>query len=217
MHRSQLSDDVATYLREQILAGGFVPGQAVRTEAVGRDLDVSATPVREALQALRVEGFLDLVPRKGFTVAPLTGEDIRDIFEAYALIAGELTARAAARVDPAQLQELRAVHEQLLESAKNGENERLEQLNHDFHRQVYLIAGSKRLRWALSSFAKYVPSTFYSQIDGWPEATAADHGEIFAALENHDADKARELMAQHVRDAGEKLSEYFAKRQRSTK
>ncbi len=213
MRRQQLSDEVASYLRQAIMAGEIAPGESVRAEALGDQLDVSATPVREALHSLRVEGFLDLAPRKGFAVAPLTADDIRDIYEAHALIAGELAARAAARVDNAQLAALRKVHESLIESARTGATERLEQLNHEFHRGLYLIAGSERLRWALSSFVKYVPSAFYSQIDGWPETTAADHGEIFEALQNRDPEKARSLMAQHIRNSGEKLAEYFASRQ----
>ena len=213
MRRQQLSDEVASYLRQAIMAGEIAPGTSVRAEALGEQLDVSATPVREALHALRVEGFLDLAPRKGFAVAPLTADDIRDIYEAHALIAGELTARAAARVDDVQLSALRKVHDNLTEAARTGATERLEQLNHEFHRDVYRIAGSERLRWALSTFVKYVPSAFYTQIDGWPETTAADHGEIFEALEKRDPEKARTLMAQHIRNSGEKLAEYFASRQ----
>lgn len=216
MRRPQLSDEVALYLRQAIMAGELAPGESVRAEAVGEVLDVSATPVREALHALRVEGFLDLVPRRGFTVAPLVADDIRDIFEAHALIAGELAARAADRIEPAQLDHLRQVHQQLVAAAERGDHQRLEQLNHEFHRDLYLIAGSERLRWALGMFVRYVPSAFYSQIDGWPEITIADHGEIFEALEKRDAERIRGLMAQHIRNSGEKLAEYVDRRQHHT-
>lgn len=216
MRRQQLSDEVASYLRQAIMAGELAPGESVRAEALGDQLDVSATPVREALHALRVEGFLDLVPRKGFAVAPLTADDIRDIYEAHALIAGELAARAATRADDAQLAALRKVHESFIEAARSGATERLERFTHEFHRSLYVIAGSERLRWALSSFVKYVPSAFHSQIDGWgPKTTETDHGEIFEALQNRDSEKARSLMAQHIRKSGDKLAEHFAGRQRA--
>lgn len=213
MRRLQLSEEVASYLRQAIMAGEFAPGESVRAEVVGQALDVSATPVREAFHALRAEGFLDLVPRRGFTVAPLVAGDIRDIFEAHALIAGELTARAAMRVQPADLDRFRQVHEQLVQSALRGDHEEVERLNHDFHRRIYLEAGSERLRWALGSFVKYVPSAFYSQIDGWPEITTADHEKILAALQTKDPEAARAAMAQHIRNSGEKLVEYFGRRQ----
>ncbi len=80
--RKQLSGEVASYLRESIVAGEFSPGSSVRAEAVGELLAVSATPVREALHTLKVEGFLELIPRKGFIVAELRAKDIRDLFVA---------------------------------------------------------------------------------------------------------------------------------------
>jgi DNA-binding GntR family transcriptional regulator len=215
VRRLQLSDEVASYLRQAIMAGEYAPGASVRVEAVAEAMDVSATPVREALQALRAEGFLELRPRRGFTVSPLSADQIRDIFVAHALIAGELTARATERIEPEQLDGLRDIHERLIAVAESGNNKELERLNHEFHRTLYLIAGSERLRWALSTFARYVPSVFYSQIDGWPETTAADHSEIFDALQHKDLEAARAAMAQHIRNAGEKLAEYFDRRQHS--
>jgi succinyl-CoA synthetase beta subunit len=160
----------------------------VRAEAVGEALDVSATPVREALHALRAEGFLELVPRRGFTVRALTATDIRDIFEAHALVAGELAARAARLITEEQTAELVENHERLMSAAQHGDTPRLEQLNDEFHRRVYLASGSERLRWALGNFVKYVPSAFYAQIDGWPETTAEDHSAVCDAIVSHDAD-----------------------------
>lgn len=216
MRRRQLSDEVASHLRQAIMAGELPPGESVRAEAVGESLDVSATPVREALHALRVEGFLELAPRKGFTVSPLSAKDIRDIFSAHSLIAGELTARAAETASDEQLAELQDIHERLTAAAGRNQTDELERLNNTFHRAVYLAADSDKLRWALSAFARYVPTAFYSQIDGWPEATMADHGEIVEAISSRDVSTARELMARHIERAGELLADYVDKRQQTS-
>lgn len=213
--RPQLSDEVASYLRQSIIAGEYKPGQSVRAEAIGEALDVSATPVREALHVLRAEGFLNLVPRKGFTVAPLVADDIRDIFEAHALIAGELAARAALNGTSEQQTALQEAHEKLMRAAHYADHESLEKFNHEFHRTLYRMSGSTRLRWALGNFAKYVPRAFYAQIEGWPETTTEDHTAIIDAVVAGDADAAREAMAQHIRNSGEKLAEYFDSRQAS--
>lgn len=210
--RRQLSDEVASHLRQSILAGEYVSGESIRAEVIGSTLDVSATPVREALHALRAEGFLELIPRRGFTVAPLVVDDIRDIFEAHALIAGELAARATRSAEREQIVVLQGVHEELMRAAESGATEKLERLNHEFHRSLYLMAGSERLRWALGNFVKYVPRAFYSQIEGWPETTAADHSAVLEAVVQGDADGASAAMAQHIRNSGEKLAEYFANR-----
>lgn len=210
--RKQLSDEVASYLREIIVAGELTPGTSVRAEAVGERLSVSATPVREALHTLKVEGFLELIPRRGFIVASLYAKDIRDIFEAHALIAGELTARATSNIDEDNLRSLQQLHEDVLAAADMPDQELLEQKNHEFHRMIYFLADSERLRWALSSFLRYVPRAFYSQIQGWPETTIKDHTEIVEAMAQGDAEAARQAMAQHIRNSGEKLAEYIEKR-----
>lgn len=210
--RKQLSDEVASYLREAIVAGEMTPGSSVRAEAVGERLSVSATPVREALHTLKVEGFLELIPRKGFIVASLHAKDIRDIFEAHALIAGELTARATESIDDAKWKSLHQTHEEVLEAADQQDHDLLEQKNHAFHRMIYYFADSERLRWALGSFLRYVPRAFYSQIQGWPETTIKDHTEIIEAIEQGDSEAARQAMAQHIRNSGEKLAEYIEKR-----
>lgn len=210
--RKQLSDEVASYLREAIVAGEIAPGSSVRAEAVGELLSVSATPVREALHTLKVEGFLELIPRKGFIVASLHAKDIRDIFEAHALIAGELTARATANMSAEQLRSLQQIHEKVLAAADKQDHELLEKENHDFHRTIYFLADSERLRWALGSFLRYVPRAFYSQIQGWPETTSRDHTEIIEAIKDGDSEVARHAMAQHIRNSGEKLAEYIEKR-----
>lgn len=210
--RSPLSAEVADHLRQAILAGEYKPGSSVRAEVIAELLSLSATPVREALHSLKVEGFLELAPRRGFTVASLTADDIRDIFRAHALIAGELAARAAEKVTPTDLTELEAIHQTLLEVAAIGDAELLERWNHTFHRKVYRLAQSPRLHSTLGTFTRYVPRSFYSQVEGWPAATERDHSAVLDALKARDAPAARETMGQHLINAGELLAEHVAQR-----
>jgi DNA-binding GntR family transcriptional regulator len=212
-NRKQLSEEVADYVRQAIMAGEFRPGQSIRADALGDVLAVSATPVREALHALKVEGFLDLIPRRGFAVAQLTGADIRDIFRAHALLAGELAARAAESATPEQVAELQALHFELMAAANRDDAELLEKKNHEFHREVYLMAESPRLRRALGTFSRYVPRKFYGQIPGWPDTTANDHSAVIDAIAANDAQAARAAMERHISNAGELLASHFENRQ----
>lgn len=215
VNRKQLSEEVADYVRQAIMAGEFRPGQSIRADALGEVLAVSATPVREALHALKVEGFLDLIPRRGFAVAPLTGADVRDIFRAHALLAGELAARAAQNASAEQVAELQALHFELMAAANRDDAELLEKKNHEFHREVYLMAGSPRLRRALGTFSRYVPRKFYGQIPGWPATTANDHSAVIDAIAANDAEAARSAMERHISNAGELLAAHFESRQQA--
>jgi len=207
-----LGEEVADHIRQAILSGKYEPGSSVRADVIGELLSISPTPVREALHSLKVEGFLRLAPRRGFTVASLTPNDILDIFRAHALIAGELAARAAEQVTPEDLAELDEIHQALLEAAAVGDTERLERWNHMFHRKVYLLAQSPRLRFTLGTFSKYVPRSFYAQVEGWPSATERDHSAVLDALRARDASASRQAMERHVMNAGKLLAEHVARR-----
>lgn len=207
--RKQLSDEAAAYVRGLIMSGELRPGTTVRPELVGQDLKISSTPAREALQTLRVEGFLDLLPRRGFQVAPLTGQDIRDLFQVQALIAGELAARAAANSSPEDVLELEALHHELIAAARRNDHELLEEKNHAFHRHINRMAASRKINWALSLMTRYVPRRFYSSIPGWPQATVDDHEELLAGIRAGDAEKTRLSMTAHIIHSGELLAANF--------
>ena len=210
--RAQLSDGAAAYVRDLIMSGQLPPGQSVRPEVIGDALGISTTPAREGLQALRVEGFLQLLPRRGFIVAPLTGQDIRDLFTAHALIAGELAARASDLADDSAIAELDALQHELLAAAQRKDLLLLEEKNHAFHRQINRIADARKISWVIGLVDRYVPRLFYSSIEGWPQATADDHSTILEAIRAHDHDAARAAMARHIIHSGDLLATQFDKR-----
>lgn len=194
------------------MSGQMRPGESVRAEVLGEALSISTTPAREALQALRVEGFLELVPRRGFQVAPLTARDIEDLFTVQALITGELAARAAVNATEADLGELEALHHELLAAAGRRDFVVLEEKNHAFHRGINLIAGSRKTLWVLSLMSRYVPRRLYPEIEGWPTATSQDHSSVLEFLRSRDADGARKAMHEHVVRAGVLLARQFDER-----
>lgn len=210
--RPQLSDEAASYVRGLIMSGELRPGTSVRPESIGEALEISTTPAREALQALRVEGFLELVPRRGFLVAPLTGQDIRDLFKVQALIGGELASRAVTKAGSADVAELEALHHELIAAAARGDLELLEEKNHAFHREINLLADSRKIVWVLGLMTRYVPRRFYSSIPGWPQATLDDHARVLDGIRAKDPDAARTAMESHIVHSGELLALHFDER-----
>ena len=181
-------------------------------ETVADELGISTTPAREGLQALRVEGFLELIPRRGFQVAELNGDDIRDLFRIQALIAGELAQRAASLGTTEDIAELEALHHELIAAGSRGDTDLVEVKNHAFHRQVNLMARSRKMAWALGLLSRYAPRAFYGTIPGWLEATMHDHSEILRLIREHDAAGARAAMESHIGDSGELLAAFFDQR-----
>lgn len=86
-----LKDHVYNYIAEQINSGDLVPGEKVNENSISEKLNISRTPVREALIQLASEGLLENVPRKGFVIKHLNVEEAKETY----LIIGVLDGLAA--------------------------------------------------------------------------------------------------------------------------
>lgn len=199
----------ASRVRSQILTHRLAPGDVVRPEEIGQQLGISQTPAREALQALKTEGFLHTVAGLGFVVAPLTGDDLLDIFTAHAFLSGELAARAAGQMSENAVDELEAVHYDLLAALRRGQLDAAEKHNHTFHRMITEEAQSPKLAQILAIVTHYVPRDIYASIEGWGPASADDHDAIVSAIRRRDGDAARLAMSSHMHHAGELIAAHF--------
>jgi DNA-binding GntR family transcriptional regulator len=203
--RQQLAEEAALHIRELITSGQLRPGEFLRTERFADELGISVTPVREAFLALKAEGFVTLEPRRGFVVAPLRRTDVRDLFLVQSFIAGELIARAVERISDATVKELRKTQATLEMAARDNAVDLLAECNYLFHRLINVQADSPKLLWALKLTFRYVPRRFYGAIEEWRDAPHEMHHAILDAIECRDAEAARELMANHIVNAGELL------------
>ena len=209
----RLSDIAADHVRELIVSGQLTGGAFIRPETVADELGISATPAREGLLQLQIEGFLIVEPRKGFTVAALSSEDVSDIYDAQALLGGELTARAAAVCGPETVTALQEIQDDLESAAARGDYDAVERLNHQFHSTIYRLAGSRRIQWLLKRTLAYAPRNFFAAVEGWPDASAHDHRTIIEHLSAGDAEKSRAAMATHIQNAGRLLAEHLSTQQ----
>ena len=210
--RPQLSDEVSSYVRDLIMSGEVRQGEFLRLEHIADELGVSVTPVREAMLSLRGEGFVNLEARRGFTVAPLSRQDVEDLFRVQADVAGELTARAAAHCSAEIVDRLADLQERLEKAAKREAADEVEELNFAFHRTINLTADSAKLAWILGTVVRYAPRRFFASIHGWQDASVGEHRTIIEALRTGDAEKARTTMHQHITHAGELLVTHLAGR-----
>lgn len=211
-HRRQLSQEVADYLRDAIMAAQLASGEFVRPERIASELEMSATPVREALVTLEREGFLIWEPRRGFRVSKISSQDVQDMFNVQAFIAGELAARAADRLTDSDLGELGVLQENLERASLANDVDAVEEYNHNFHRIINQAGDSPGLARLLSLVVSYVPDRFFGSVAGWTQASVVDHAEILRALRNRDLEGARLAVVMHIRHAGSLLGDHFQPR-----
>jgi DNA-binding GntR family transcriptional regulator len=207
--RHQLSERVAAHVREAIMVGDLRAPEFIRTERLAAQLGVSATPVREALMILHSEGAVRWEPRRGFRVQPISARDVEDLFAVQAFIAGELAARAARVLTAEDVAGLRATHRELEASLAAGDTDRVERLNHAIHRTINRAGGTGRLTTLLNLTVQYVPRHYYGRVDGWADASAHDHEDVFVALETGDAEGARRAMTAHAEHIGRLLVDHL--------
>lgn len=200
----QLSESVATYLREQIIDGTLKQGDFLRIDAIAKELDISTTPVREGLLLLQSEAFVRLIPRRGFVVTSFSKNDLLDLFWAQATLAAELAARATLKMSEADITQLRKIQDEHEAAFKSGDPE-VARLGHVFHRAINLAAESPRLASTLGSLTKQLPNRFYASIEGQLKDAVDYHPRIIDAIEAQDPEAARSLMFRHVLDGGEHL------------
>ncbi|OBK90504.1 GntR family transcriptional regulator [Mycolicibacter sinensis] len=210
--RSQLSEDVARFVRKRIFNGDYAAGAYVRLDQLAAELGVSVTPVREALFGLRAEGLLDQQPHRGFVVLPVTQRDITDVSDVQAHIGGELAARAAAGITDDQLRELEDIQDQL-ESAYAGDDEEAAvRLNHEFHRAINVAADSPKLAQLMYQITRYAPESVFPTVSGWPAKSTRHHRAVLAALAKRDEELARAAMAEHLAAGAAPMLEHLVER-----
>jgi DNA-binding GntR family transcriptional regulator len=198
--RNQLRHSVAATIRELIISGQAPPGDLLRLAPLAEQMDMSITPVREALLLLAQEGWVVQEPNRGFRVLPIRRNDVEDTYFVHQFVAGELAARAAANATGEQVALLRALDEQINDLADDADIE-AERLNYELHQQLYDIAESPRLGWFVVAASRFVPRQFWGTIPGWRAHNRTGHKQVIDMLENKDREGARLAMSAHIHNA----------------
>ncbi|MBR1692863.1 MAG: GntR family transcriptional regulator [Lachnospiraceae bacterium] len=190
-------------LRDDILDGKYKENEELRESAIGEELGVSRTPVREAFRQLELEGLIQMIPNKGAYVTGITLKDVQDIYMMRSMLEG-LCARWAARyITPEQLSEmeeniyLSEFHEQ------RGHTEQFAELDNRFHEIMYEACSSKMLAHTLRDFHQYVYRVRRRTLanESRIKASTQEHRLIMEAIKNKDEKLAEELANQHMINA----------------
>jgi DNA-binding GntR family transcriptional regulator len=191
------TDLVAALIRELVITGELKPGEQLRQRDLGQRFGVSQTPVREAMRRLESEGLLTSDTHRGFTVAaPDTGR-VEENFQIRAALESLGASLAARKIDPAGLDRLRRLNEQMRALAHDDPG--YAELNREFHFTVYEYAHSPLLLTLMR--------LLWASLHGGPRVTRThaesprQHDEILAALAAGDAEAASARTYLHITGA----------------
>ncbi|MBM7278012.1 GntR family transcriptional regulator [Gordonia rubripertincta] len=207
----RLSPRIAEELRGLVVSGELTGGTKLRTEHLAARFGVSATPIREALMTLHGEGLVTFEPGRGFTVVPITRQDLLDLYNAQAHLAGQLCARAVGRFSDDDLRTLWRLQDELI-GAIEAKDPAADRIEFEFHHVINHVADAPKLRWLLKMTTSHIPFQSWHVVPGWAPAAPEDHLPILRALSTKNADAAQMSMTAHIMNVGDLLAGLLAER-----
>lgn len=198
--RRVLHHEVTVRLRQRIVEGHLAPGAKLNERELSELLQVSRTPLREAIKMLAAEGLVELLPNRGAVVAQLSEQDVADTFEVIAGLEGQSGELAAQRISAAQLAEIRAQHYEMLAAFTRRDLPTYYRLNALIHTHINAAAANRVLTqtWANAN-ARLQALRFRSNFDEakWRRAVQ-EHERMVELLAARDAAGMRALMIMHL-------------------
>ena len=143
------ADRVYGIIKHRILDGHYPAGSYVREAAIGQELALSRTPIREALRRLVSDGWVEAIPHHGARVVAWTSRDVEEVFELRVLLEPQVVRRAATRITPERLAALEGLAERMDSFCARGGEEAVDEiavLNNRFHAELVAAADAALYR-----------------------------------------------------------------------
>jgi DNA-binding GntR family transcriptional regulator len=193
-----LRQQVYDALEELIIYGNLSGGEHLVESHLAQRLGVSRIPVREALQLLHRDGWVDLRPRQGAFVHRPTLQEADEVFTVRTLLEVEATRLASRAPGDASVSDLKEIIKQGHEALRNDDDRELVRLNSSFHGLISQIAGNRVLKEMIARLDKRIRWYFAPVVKSRGSASWTEHSEITDAIEAGDADWAAKAMRSHA-------------------
>jgi len=192
---------VYDHLRGEILEGRLEPGAELAEVGLAEQLGVSRGPIREAIGRLASEGLVTVRPRRGAVVRSLSREEFLQLYQVREALERMAVKLAVPRLTGEQFRELAALNDTMDEHAARGEVAEFFEANVAFHEQLLEACGNAKLeelyRQLLGQLGRYRMRSL--TLRGNLRRSVSEHAAILRAARRGDAERAAQLMAEHIR------------------
>jgi DNA-binding GntR family transcriptional regulator len=188
-------------VRESILSGKYLPGEALYEVHLAERYGMSRTPVREALQVLAREGFVDAMPRRGFLVPQWSMQDLHELYELREALEGAATACAAQHATRDEIKRLEKLFD---DYAVADQRESLLHLGDEFHNKIIACGHNARLIRVLDSLKAQISMVRESQLHDLlrrRDESIDEHRAILDAIAKGDTELAERSARLHIRSS----------------
>ncbi|MFF8016908.1 FCD domain-containing protein [Streptomyces sp. NPDC007929] len=206
VQRASVRGQILDALRAALVAGDLRPGEVYSAPVLGERFGVSATPVREAMQQLALEGAVEVVPNRGFRVVERGVRELGELAEVRALIEVPVMLRLARTVPAERWADLRPLAEATVRAASSGCRATYAESDRGFHRAVLSLSGNEQLVQIADDLHRRAQ---WPLVGGGPGgrgraelvADAHEHTALLDALVARDLDVVRALVGEHFTGA----------------
>lgn len=197
-----LSQSVYKYLKESIISNKIKAGQKINEKKIAALLQVSSTPVREAIFMLGAEGLVTIKSHKEVVVKELSHKEITEIFQVLSILESYAVTLAVDFIEAEDLKEIEDLHREMGRFCRKDSIEKYCELNVAIHHKLWEFVPNDFLRVTLhnvnNQFQRYSYAQFYAL--GKPGAlkrSLKEHEEILKALKAKDKRRLKTLLAKH--------------------
>jgi DNA-binding GntR family transcriptional regulator len=203
MPHSRESDRIEIELRRLILTLKLKPGEALSEAVLMKQYGWGRTPLREAFQRLAEQSLLQILPRQGVIVTPLSVFDFTELMDAMAMVIGYAAALACQRMSDDDLEELEKVVEVSQAAASQRDFCTVADQDYEFHRILAEATGNRYLRDYLLRLHQAATRFNFAawQRDSTANPSMQEHHRIIEALRQRNPAQARQVMLDHIQNA----------------
>ncbi len=198
-----LSDSLFFELRKDILQGKLRSGEKLSEQKVCSMYGISRTPVREAFRQLELEGLLETIPNRGAFVLGLTSRDIRDLYEMRKAFETIAVRCAINRITKEEMERLEEAYEFMEFYTGRNDEEKMLNINMDFHGLIYAASHNRMLSHTLSTYQYYIKQLKVNSayLDGKLYEVLSEHEDIYKAFVDKDEKSGIRAIETHLDNA----------------
>jgi DNA-binding GntR family transcriptional regulator len=197
---ASLTERAAEAIKARILSGELLPGSNHLENELAELLGISRTPVREALLMLEAQGLVEIIPRRGVRIVPLSSQDMEEIYEILAELEPLAAAKAAAKgLSEHQLATLAECLDRMEAALEADDRKSWAEADDLFHRRLIMLSGNRRLQQTVQTFSDQVRRArlLTLHIRPAPHRSNEDHRALFDAIAEGDAERAARIHREH--------------------
>jgi len=198
--RLSLRDAAYEALKHRIITCAFKPGEYINEAAVSATLCIGRTPVHQAIERLMLEGMVDVIPRKGVIVRPVSLDEIMQIIDVRLVNESYCMRLAAERANQSEIQRLSEILVSATEWIGTRNAEQLMRLDREFHWVLARASKNSVLADCLAKLHDRSLRFWFISLNqpNHHESVQIQHSAILAAIKNRDAAQAEQAMRSHI-------------------